>query len=179
MGWVVLGLGLAGAALFGALFQWIFAGGVVGYVVFAIFALISSIAGGALLFGGRKLTKSGNESAHDAQERALFALAETRGGRLEAAEVASALAMTTREADDLMTGLARSADGRVSLEFDDDGRIFYLFPAFAPTRFAAPVRIDPAVVNAAKRDFARVAPVGEPAETDDAAAAAPPRKMQR
>ncbi len=143
-GWVVIAGGLITALLLGALFQAIFPAGIFGWVLGIVIGLISSVFGGSLVWGGKSLHKSGTAVRNDTQERALFALAQHRGGILTAQDVATALGMTATEADALLTHYAKTDPDRVKLEVDDNGLITFVFPqhGWMGPRFAPEMRVD-------------------------------------
>lgn len=119
----VLVLGLLFATALGGLIS-IFAptaGLIVGGFIAAVCLFVSAM----LLWGGRELRKSGSESEQHAREQAIFAMARQRGGSITAAELARALSLPEAEADGILTNLAKRPDGRVTLEFDDNGALRY------------------------------------------------------
>ena len=159
MGWVVLFGGTFASILIGALFNllWSIAGsaaaGTVGLAVGGFLGVVTIILAVSLLFGGRKLTKTGEGDRRKVLEQGIFALAGKQRGSLTPRDVAQALAITDVEADALLTDLVKKGDNRVTLEVDDDGTLRYTVPELLP-----PVRIDP---SAAKSPKVRVAPNAE------------------
>jgi hypothetical protein len=148
LGWLVLLGGLTVAGTIAALLQWLFVGGVVGFVLGVPIALLSLIAGLALILGGRKLRQSGEARAKNAHEEAIFAIARRRQGNVLAADVARALSMSEAEADALLTDMAKRPEAQVTLEVDDNGELRYLVPRFAPALRVPPqpsprVRVPP------------------------------------
>lgn len=131
LGWMVLLGGGLTSLLLGLFFGWLFAGSIAGWVVGLSFAAVSLFAGLVLVLGGRRLRKSGEDRAQSAHEQAIFALAAQRGGTLTVADAARALSLPEADADALLTGLAKRADGKVSLEVDDNGGLSYVFPRLA------------------------------------------------
>jgi hypothetical protein len=126
LGWLVLTLGALAALIVGGLAQAIFAasaglwlGGIVGF-----FTLLVALP---LILGGRRLRRSGEETAVMAQHQALLSLAAQRGGVLLARDAARGLAVSEEEADALLTDLVKRSDGRVTLEVDDNGALSYVF----------------------------------------------------
>lgn len=118
---LVLGL-LFSLALGGILY--IFAP-MAGLIVGGFFGAVSLFVAAMLLWGGRELRRSGSEKEQGAREQAIFAMARQRGGSITAAELARALSLPEAEADALLTNLAKRPDGRVTLEFDDNGALRY------------------------------------------------------
>jgi hypothetical protein len=96
-----------------------------GWIVGGFFEAVTLFVAAMLLWGGRALRRSGSEREQNAQEQANFAIARQRGGSLTAADLARALSMPETEADALLTNLAKRPDGRVTLEFDDNGVLRY------------------------------------------------------
>jgi hypothetical protein len=84
--------------------------------------------GGSLVYGGKSLKKSGTSVEKDTRERAIFALAQNRGGVLTAFDVGAALGMSAADADAMLTDYAKTDSDRVRLEVDDAGAITYVFP---------------------------------------------------
>src|SRR5262249_47194852 len=114
--------------------QWIFPAGYAGFVVGGLVALATTIVGLGLVFGGRALRRRGDDVALETLEKAMFALAEHRGGALTADEAASALDVSQQTADSVLTGLAKRPTAHVALEVTDDGTLVYLFPGAARRR---------------------------------------------
>lgn len=156
MGWVVLAGGTFFSILIGALFNmlWTVAGsaaaGTIGLIVGGFFGVITLLVALSLLFGGRKLTKTGVDDRRKVLEQGIFALAGRQRGSVTPRDVARQLAITDEEADALLTDLVKKGDNRVTLDVDDDGTLRYTVPELLP-----PVRIDPGVSRSSK---VRVAP---------------------
>ena len=129
LGWIMRFGGLFVALLVGGLAQAILPAGIVGYVLGVPIALLTTALAVALLFGGRRLRKSGENHTRATQMAAIFDLARAKGGELEAADVGRAIDLSEAEADALLTELAKRPDGKVELDVDDDGRLRYRFPA--------------------------------------------------
>ena len=92
-----------------------------------------------LLWGGRTLFRSGEESAQTARERAIYAIAKRRNGSVTAGELARALSIPETEADAILTAMAKRPDGRMTLEVDDDGTLRYELRELMPrVRVAEP-----------------------------------------
>jgi hypothetical protein len=127
VGWSIAVVGLAIASGFGLLLQTLFPGGYAGLAVGLPMAIISLFFGLGLVFGGRKLSRHGEDKERTAKEQTIEALAKHQQGSVTAADVARAVDMGEAEADALLTELAKDPNGNVSLELDDDGGIHYLF----------------------------------------------------
>jgi len=96
-----------------------------GFIVGGFLAAVCLFVATILLWGGRELRRSGSERERTAQEQAIFAIARQRGGSITAAELARALSLPEADADAILTSLAKRPDGRVTLEFDDNGALRY------------------------------------------------------
>lgn len=129
IGWLVLAGGWTLAVALAALIL-VLGGAAWAVGVFAgPIALIASITAYFLLRGGRKLKKTGDDTEEATKNQAIFALANTRGGVLEVWDVARMLHVTPKEADDVLTKLAKEHPDYVKIDVDDDGRVLYRFPA--------------------------------------------------
>src|SRR4051812_41829211 len=73
LGWFILLAGGLTSLAVGALFQAIFPTVIVGYVLGGFMFGMSLLFGLGLIFGGKKLSKSGDKSAQGAREQAVFA----------------------------------------------------------------------------------------------------------
>ena len=134
-----LGGRIAGVLGVGALAAGVLVACVLGIIANLIFSLATALwVGGAivfltalialpLMFGGRRLYRSGEDRARAAQEEAVFALATRHRGMLTARDLARALSLREEDADTLLTDLAKRPDGRVTVEVDDSGVISYVF----------------------------------------------------
>jgi hypothetical protein len=122
----LLVLGTALSLLLGSFFQAIFPAGILGYVLAGLVGLFSLAVGLSLVFGGRTLERSGDQTARTAREQAIFALAQKRGGTVTAAAVAQVLQLDEQAADTLLSDMAKRAEDRVQLEVDDEGRLYYV-----------------------------------------------------
>lgn len=131
-GWAVLGVGLLIALVLGGLLHLIFPEGYVGLAVGGPIAALTSIIGGMLLFGGKKLTTSGDEEQKRTREKGIWALAENQGGIIMAIDVSRALDIPLAEADAQLTELAKSSADMVAVDLDEYGRVYYRFTKFAP-----------------------------------------------
>ena len=170
MGWVVLFGGTFFSILIGALFNmlWTFAGsaaaGTIGLIVGGFFGAVTLVVALSLLFGGRKLSKTGVDDRRKVLEQGIFALAGRQRGSVTPRDVARQLAITDEEADSLLTDLVRKGDNRVTLDVDDDGTLRYTVP-----ELLAPVRIDAGGPGSPKVRVAPNAPIPDAEfEEDDA-----------
>ncbi len=123
-GYVALFGGAVLALVLGGVFQALFHTGLLVAVPVALAALLVSLP---LLLGGRKLRRSGDETARSAHEQAVIALAARVGGVVTAREAASRLSLTEEQADALLTEMAKRPDGKVTLEVDDAGVLSFHF----------------------------------------------------
>ena len=127
-GWLVLAGGWTFAAALAGLIV-ILGGGWAAAAVAGPIAAIAAAVAYALLRGGRELKKSGDDTESATKNQAIFALANTRNGVLKAWEVAQMLHVTPKEADDVLTKLAKEHPDHVAVDLDDDGNVLYRFPA--------------------------------------------------
>jgi hypothetical protein len=127
-GWVALAVGAFLALLVGSFFQWLFAGAIVGWVLGSAIFVVTLIVAFALLKGGGALRASGARAEARTFEKAVFALAESRGGILSSLDVAQVLGLDDVEADRYLTEFAKKNPERVRVELDDAGTIVYQFP---------------------------------------------------
>jgi hypothetical protein len=125
VGWLALLFGLSFSAIV-SLVVWVFAPLLTAAITFGVLGVITLAVFLALRKGGQKLAESGDESRDMRREQALFALAATHGGTLQAAQAATALDCPVNEADALLTRLAKSRED-VGLEVGDHGEVFYTF----------------------------------------------------
>jgi hypothetical protein len=100
-------------------------------------ALLSVAIGIALLWGGRRMGRSGDLEEHATRQRAVLAMAEERGS-VTAVEAAQILGISAAEADRSLTDLAKREPDRMVVDVDEQGVIRYrcAFP-----RVAVDVRI--------------------------------------
>lgn len=124
-GAATLAFGLFVALLLGLLIS--LASTTAGLIVGGSVAFLTLAA--ALLFraGGKSLEKSGEQAQESRRIQALFALAQTRGGRVQAADAARSLQVSLDEADRLLTQLAKTQPDTVGVDVGDQGEIFYVF----------------------------------------------------
>jgi hypothetical protein len=128
IGWLVLAGGwVFAAALMGLLFL-LGATGAAPWVVGALIALPASLLAWVLLRSGKELHRSGGDTEQATKNQAMFALANTRGGVLTAWDVAQALGVPPKEADDRLTTLAKEHPDYVGVDIDDHGNVLYRFP---------------------------------------------------
>jgi len=105
-GWIVIGAGLSIALGIGAvasLLQW----PLVVFGIAAPVAVVSLIAGGLLLRGGKHLDQQGAAAEKSARSRAVLALAAQRGGTLTAQDVSASLNVTPEVAEEILQSLAK------------------------------------------------------------------------
>jgi hypothetical protein len=159
-GWLVLVGGLSLALILGSFFQWVLAGGFVGYAIGGPLALVATVLGWMLLRSGKSLQAHGTGQEKGARTQALFALAQNRGGMITAMDAAQALAIPAAEADALLTELAKTVPDHVSLEVDDGGGIYFRFPGVLGAWQGHGVRVDASVAPS------RVATEPLPAEVE-------------
>ncbi len=159
-GWLFLVLGLGFSAITG-LFVAIFSASA-GLVTFGVFAALSLMLFLLARVGGKKLASEGDQERDVRRKQALFALAATRGGRLEAIDAAAALNVTVAQADQLLTDLAKQRPEEVDVEIGDQGEIYYAFVRALPRGRAAPSWAAPREAHA-DRPRVRVAPAEAPA----------------
>ena len=140
-GWLVLFFGVALAGIVIALFQAIFPAGVVGWAIGLPLLLLALATGVGLLMGGKSLTRSGKETEESVREKAIYALAQNRGGILTKEDVARSLNVSVQEGDAFLTRLAKTKSDDIAVDVDDSGQVLFRFRTFA----AAPrigVRVD-------------------------------------
>lgn len=126
-GWAMVIGGISLATFIALVVQSLWPAGYLGYA-FAIPTLIVSLAVGIfLLVSGRRLGQYGEQKEKSTQLEAIRSMAAHRGGVITAREVAETLSLPVAQADFMLTELAKDPDGNVSLDLDDDGRIYYLF----------------------------------------------------
>jgi len=100
-------------------------------------ALATWIVSYFLLKGGKQLEQSGVDTQKATRSQAVFALANTRGGMVTPNDLAQAIAVTPKEADDILTAMAKEDSDHVSIEVDDNGNIYYRFAAAHWTAIAS------------------------------------------
>lgn len=150
LGWLVLAGGVFLTGLLVFIFLAINATGLAAWVGGA-FGLVTLVAAYALLRGGKSLAQSGDDEELATKKQAIFALANTRGGVLRAADVGHMLHVSPVEGDAILTKLAKEDPDRVGVDIDDDGNILYRFNAaawaaasgMAPNAHGAQLRVAP------------------------------------
>lgn len=166
-GVVVLLVTLFVALVLGGLFTLV-AGGTAGLVVSLLTLLLGGGASGMMFYGSRRLGRAGDQAQRAAREKALTALAATRGGALTAVDAAAALQLSVEEADGLLTDMAKAGAG-VTVEIDAQGALHYFFGR------PRPALAEPAAVSAS----APAGPTGVRVEVGPAAAQKSPEEAAR
>jgi hypothetical protein len=137
-GWIVLVFGsmlsLGTAAMCNAI---VAEGSAAPYILGIPMALITFVVSFFLLKGGKQLAKSGEDTQKATRTQAVFALANTRGGIVTPNDLAMSINVTPKEADDILTKMAKESPDHVSIEVDDNGNIFYRFAAAHWTALAS------------------------------------------
>lgn len=128
-GWVVLVVGLLFALSLAGIMAIVDAPGAWIAGVNGTIAAITALTAWAILRGGKALHKSGETEELAMKNQAIFALVNTRNGILRAWDVAQALQVTPKEADDILTKLAKEHPDHVTIDVDDEGNILYRFKA--------------------------------------------------
>jgi hypothetical protein len=155
LGKVALVTGLLVALVLGSLANAIFPAATLGFWLGGVISVLTLMISLPLIFGGRRLRRSGESQIRAAQEQAVFGLAAQRRGVLIVRDVALALSLEPGDADALLTSLAKRPDAGVALDVDDNGALSYRFvdlvhstPAsrvrVAEQPWAPPVRVAPA-----------------------------------
>jgi hypothetical protein len=133
-GVLALGMGVLMAVLAAAALP-----GAVGVGLALALGLIGVGLGALSIRAGARSMSQGETEDRRARETAVLELAQKRGGRLTATEVARAFSLSERAADDLLTSMV--GDGtRVTVDVDDEGVVRYVFLELAP-KAAAQVRV--------------------------------------
>lgn len=126
LGWIALTVGGATGLVVLLVLQAIFPGAPAGWLVALPIWILSAVLGIALLYGGKSLSRSGQESQLAAREQAITALATNRGGSVTAQDVASSLELPLQTADSLLTDLAKSRPDLFSVDVDEQtGQLVY------------------------------------------------------
>jgi hypothetical protein len=137
-GWIVLVLGtLLAAGSFAACSALVGAAAAAPYVIAVPLVLVSWVLSYFLLKGGKSLEKSGEDRQKATRTQAVFALANTRGGMVTPADLAHSIGISPKEADDVLTVMAKESPDHVSIEVDDNGTIYYRFSAAHWTAIAS------------------------------------------
>ncbi len=127
VGWVVLAVGILISAMIAGFFQWLIPAGMVGWILGAMGTLVSGFIGGGLVMSGKKLGSSGVDAQRFAREKAVLALAGTRGGTITAVDASRALDMPVEAASEFLTSLAKRVPDEVRVDLDDQGALLYTF----------------------------------------------------
>lgn len=149
-GWLVLAFGWLAAFVIGGLLYAAFgSASIAHWIVGGPIAIIASLIAYGLLKSGKQLKDSGALAEMTTKNWAIFALANTKGGVLTAWDLAQSIATTPREADDVLTKLAKEYPDHVTVDIDDQGTVLYRFPSvhWQKMRVAPPppqVRVDAA-----------------------------------
>ena len=137
-GWAVLIVGTLLAAGTLAACGSVFGMAAAATYLFAVpLALISWVLSYFLLKGGKQLEQAGVDTQKATRTQAVFALANTRGGMVTPNDLAQAISVTPKEADDILTAMAKEISDHVSIEVDDNGVIYYRFAAAAWSALAS------------------------------------------
>ncbi len=140
-GWLVLVFGVSLAGILTAIFQAIWPEGVVGYALGIPTFLITLMVGVGLLMGGKSLSKSGKDTEEAVREKAIWGMAQTRGGILTKDEVARVLSVSPQEGDAYLTRLAKTKPDEIAVDVDDEGNVLFRFRQIA-ARPRDGVRVD-------------------------------------
>lgn len=128
-GWSVLVLGLSVAVGLFLLLSSIWPGTLVGWAFGIPTAIVTLFFGLLLVLGGRTLRRHGARRRRSVELEAARAAVAHRNGVITTTEAAHALAVSEEQADSLLTELSRDSTVEVNLEFDENGRLRYLFGA--------------------------------------------------
>jgi hypothetical protein len=130
IGWILLALGtIVGFGTFAA------CGAITGFSAAAPYILgvpilvVTALLSWGILRGGAHLAKQGDATEKATRTRAIFALANTRGGVLTAMDVARSQDVTLEQADAVLTAIAKENPDYVSVDIAEDGTVLYRFNA--------------------------------------------------
>jgi hypothetical protein len=146
-GWVLLFGTMAASLIVWGVLQSLFPDAAAGWLLGGVIATIGGVASTVLLLGGRALRRTGTSAAEAARLDALGTLAAHHKGNITAQNASEALGCPYEEADAFLTAMAKRPESGVSLEIDDEGKIYYRFARYAPAPVwagDAKVRIDAA-----------------------------------
>ncbi|NUP11152.1 MAG: hypothetical protein HOW73_34335 [Polyangiaceae bacterium] len=129
-GWVTLLAGLFIALIVGLFFS-LFST-TTGLIFGGTLAAFSIIVALLLRSGGKKLEEDSKEAQLARRKQALFALAQNRGGVLQASEAAAALDLSVEEADGFLTDMAKQRPDVVGVDIGEQGEVFYTFASLGP-----------------------------------------------
>lgn len=126
LAYVVLATGTAFSLLMGMLFS--LASSTAGLTAGLVFGALTLLISLPMMFGGKKLEKSGADEQSAKRAQAVFALAANRGGILRPADVAGSLQITLQQADDFLTNLAKTRSDEIDVDVTEHGEVVYKFP---------------------------------------------------
>jgi hypothetical protein len=126
LAYVVLAVGTAFSLLMGTLFSLL--SSTAGLMTGLIFGALTLAIALPMMFGGKKLEKSGTDEQNAKRAQAVFALAANRGGVLRPADVAGSLQISMQQADDFLTELAKTRGDEIDVDVTDQGEVIYKFP---------------------------------------------------
>lgn len=171
-GWIVLSFGILSGVVNGLLAGLVSVnlGLIAGLLITVPFLILATV----LLLSGRSLRRAGSVEAARRREQALFALAANRGGAITAADAAQALDLSVAEADTALTEMAKKQPDQLTVDVDNDGRIWFRFVHVAPQ-----LRVPPMAPAGASRFDGSTGPSAEAQAEAEAAAIAEPRRTQR
>lgn len=141
VGFAVLAFGTTVSLSVGALLRAIFDHSMAGYVVGGAMELLTVAVAWAFVGAGTSLSRSGEDKALATQKRAAVALATHHGGFVTAKELAAATSVSEGQAEQLLTAWAKADHEEVSVEFNDDGVVYYRFRKVAPELPSEPLRV--------------------------------------
>lgn len=175
-GWLVLAFGWLAALIIGGIIFTVAPEGFAHWVVGAPIAIIASLIAYGLLKSGKQLEASGILAEMTTKNRAIFALANARGGVLTAPDLAQSIATTVQDADDTLTKLAKEYPDHVTVDIDDQGTVLYRFPTVHWQAQKQKMRVEapPPAVRVDAQEPAR-----EPLEEELEAPVAPARRHAR
>jgi hypothetical protein len=131
-GWVLLFGTMAASLIVWGVLQSLFPDAAAGWLLGGVIATIGGVASTVLLLGGRALRRTGTSAAEAARLDALGTLAAHHKGNITAQNASEALGCPYEEADAFLTAMAKRPESGVSLEIDDEGKIYYRFARYAP-----------------------------------------------
>lgn len=161
-GWIVLSVGWGVALLLFAFFFVLFGTAPVTWILSAPIALIATCVWLLSFMGGKSLAKSGEKEERTTQEQAIFALAQTRRGRLRAMDVSASLGMQVMDADTLLTDMAKKLPDHMAVDVDDQGELIYRFPRIDLEHRTRVVEAEVMASDAAAANRARVEDARKP-----------------
>src|SRR6185295_17707355 len=129
IGWLMLSGGWLLALLLGGIAYLVAPGSAAPWILGVPIAAITSIVAYFILKSGKQLKEDGALTEMTTKNRAIFALANTRGGILTAPDLAQSIATSLQEADDILTNLAKQYPDHVTVDVDDNGTVLFRFPS--------------------------------------------------